>query len=113
MDYANINGHLSEPIYISRGLHRESPLLPIIFLLVAQIFTREIENNPTIKGINEVDILLSLFADDTDLFLRASIECLEAVILELTAFGEHSGYKCNVEKRYVFLLDELNIILTY
>ena len=28
MDYANINGHLSEPIYISRGLHQGSPLSP-------------------------------------------------------------------------------------
>ena len=100
MDYANINGHLSEPIYISRGFHQGSPLSPILFLLVAQIFTRKIENNPKIEGIqiNGVDILLSLFADDTDLFLRASIICLEAVILELTAFGEHSGCKCNVEK---------------
>ena len=100
MDYANINGHLSEPIYISRGLHQGSPLSPILFLLVAQIFTRKIENNPKIEGIqiNGVDILLSLFANDTDLFIRASIECLEAVILELTAFGEHSGCKCNVEK---------------
>ena len=42
MDYANINGHLSDPIYISRGLHQGSPLLPILFLLVAQIFTRKI-----------------------------------------------------------------------
>ena len=115
MDYANINGHLSEPIYISRGLHQGSPLSPILFLLVAQFFTRKIKNNPKIEGIqiNGVDILLSLFADDTDLYHRASIECLEALILELTAFGEHSGCKFNVKKRYVFLLDKLNIILTY
>ena len=46
MDYANINSHLSEPIYISRGLHQGSPLSLILFLLVAQIFMRKIENNP-------------------------------------------------------------------
>ena len=54
MDYANINGHLSEPIYISRGLHQGSPLSPILFLLVAQIFTRKIENNPKIEGIQMI-----------------------------------------------------------
>ena len=98
MDYANINGQLSDPINISRD--QGSPLSPILFLLVAQIFTRKIENNPEIEciQINGVDILLSLFADDTDLFIHASIKCLEGVIVELNAFGEHSGCKCNVEK---------------
>ena len=69
MNYANIYGHLSNPIYISRGLHQGSPLSPILFFLVAQMFTRKIENNPEIEGIqiNGVVILLSLFADDTDL----------------------------------------------
>ena len=100
MDYANIKGHLGDLIYISRGLHQGSQLLPILFLLVAQMFTRKIENNPEIEGfqINGVDILLSLFADDTYLFIHASIKCSEAVIVELNAFGEHSGCKCNVEK---------------
>ena len=100
MNYANVNGHLSDPIYISRGLHQGSPLSPILFLLVAQIFTSKLEKNPNIRGIkiNDVNILLSLFADDTDLFIHASIECLEAVLLEIAAFGDHSGCKCNVEK---------------
>ena len=91
MNYANVNGYLSEPIYISRGLHQGSPLSPILFLLVAQIFTCKLENNPRIKGIriNDIYILLSLFADDTDLFIQAYIECLEAVLQELAEFGDH------------------------
>ena len=100
MSYANVNGYLSSPIYISRGLHQGSPLSPILFLLVAQVFTNRLENRPDIKGIeiSGVNILLSLFADDTDIFLEASLECLEAVIAELIEFGVHSGCKCNVEK---------------
>ena len=50
--------------------------------------------------LNSVEILLNLFADDTDIFLHASIECLEAVLLlsELAVFGDYSGCKCNVDK---------------
>ena len=82
MSYANVNGHLSDTIYISRGLHQGSPLSPILFLIVAQILTCKLNSNQDVKGIyiNSVEILLSLFADDTDIFLHASIECLEAVL---------------------------------
>ena len=100
MSYANVNGYLSSPIYISRGLHQGSPLSHILFLLVAQVFTNRLENRPDIKGIDidGVNILLSLFADDTDIFLEASLECLEAVIAELIEFGVYSGCRCHVEK---------------
>ena len=37
MSFANNNGHLSDTIYIGRGLHQGSPLSPILFLLVAQV----------------------------------------------------------------------------
>lgn len=35
LSYANVNGHLSAPIYIGRGLHQGSPLSPVLFLLTA------------------------------------------------------------------------------
>ena len=100
MTYANVNGHLSAPIYIGRGLHQGSPLSPILFIIVAQIFTNKLKNNTDIKGIkvSGVDILLSLFADDTDIFLEASIECVEAVFSVLSEFGINSGCKGNIDK---------------
>ena len=77
--YANINGFLSAPIYLLRILHQGSPLSPILFLLVAQTFSNKLQLNPNIRGLNilsGVEILQSLFADDTDLFLKASYrEC--------------------------------------
>ena len=93
MSFANINGHLSSPIYLLRGLHQGSPLSPILFLLVAQVLTNKLMNNSQIRSMNVdgVDILLSLFADDTDLFLEPSVDCIRAVILELNNFGLYSG----------------------
>ena len=100
MAYANINGFLSNPIYLMRGLHQGSPLSPILFLLVAQVFSNKLVFSQDITGItiHGVDVLLSLFADDTDIFLQANCQAVEAVIRELRNFGLHSGCNPNVEK---------------
>ena len=98
--YANINGHLSAPIFLYRGLHQGSPLSPILFLFVAQIVTVKIDMNQEIRGlkIGGADILHSLFADDTDLFLKSDFSCIREVMGELRVFGELSGCKCNTDK---------------
>ena len=71
MSYANVNGHLSSPICLHRGLHQGSPLSPILFLLIAQMFSTKLGMNNNIDGlcVNGVDVFISLFADDTDIFL--------------------------------------------
>ena len=100
MSLANVNGHLTEPIYLLRGLHQGSPLSPLLFLIVAQVLTVNILDNPQIEGLDvtSVNIIMSLFADDTDLFLKASITCVTALFSVLERFGTHSGCKANVSK---------------
>ena len=100
MSFININGHLSPAIYLCRGLHQGSPLSPVLFLLVAQVFSRRLQMNDGIRGlnINGIDILLSLYADDTDIFLNATFHCLEVVLVELQTFGLMSGCKVNFDK---------------
>ena len=100
MSFANINGHLSSPIYLLRGLHQGSPLSPVLFLLVSQVLNNKLDGNPDIKGltISGTHILTSLFADDTDLFIEPSMECVNAAIDELIKFGRYSGCKPNISK---------------
>ena len=100
MSFANVNGHLSDTIFIGRGLHQGSPLSPILFLLVAQVFTTNMEKNPAVEGIivDNVQLLQSLFADDTDIFLKADEVCVQAVFGELEIFGRHSGCRFNIDK---------------
>ena len=102
MSYANVNGHLSNPIYLLRGLHQGSPLSPILFLIVAQVFTVRLESNNNIEGVNisGATVLLSLFADDTDIFLKPTINCISAVVEELELFGSTSGCKPNLSKTH-------------
>ena len=89
MSYLNIDGHLSAPVYLGRGLHQGSPLSPILFLLIAQEFSSKLEHNSNIRGIkiNGINILLSLFADDTDIFLEATGSSVDEVMKEIRNFG--------------------------
>ena len=100
MNFANVNGHLSPPIYLLRGLHQGSPLSPVLFLLVSQVLTNKLENNQDIRGlsISGTSILSSLFADDTDLFMEATADSVNAAVHELVSFGRHSGCKPNIDK---------------
>ena len=90
MSYANVNGYLSEPIYLLRGLHQGIPLSPIIFLIVAQVFTVKMYSNTNTEGltVSGIPVMQSLFADDTDLLLKASVGCVSAVVQELQLFGK-------------------------
>ena len=86
MSYANINGYLSKPIYLMRGLHQGSPLSPILFLMIAQVFSNKLKISHDITGfaIQGIDILLSLFADNTDIFLQ-DIFLQDPVLVLLTS----------------------------
>ena len=100
--YINVNGYLSAPIYLSRGLHQGSPLSPILFLLIAQVFSSRLDQCQEITGltIDGIEILLSLFADDADIFLQATKEGVDVVIAELQKFGAHSGCRANVSRTF-------------
>jgi hypothetical protein len=51
-------------------------------------------------SIKNVPLLQSLFADDTDLFISASQECIQAVFRELEASGKFSGSKFDINKTH-------------
>ena len=106
--YINVNGYLSKPVYLGRGLHQGSPLSPILFLLIAQVFSRKLEINNNINGlkVSGIELLLSLFADDTDLFLEATGDSVDEVVKEMRDFGILSGCKANLSKTKCILLGQ-------
>ena len=106
MSMVLINGHLSKYVYLGRGLHQGSPLSPILFLIVGQVLYKKCEHNERIIGldIDGINVLLSMFADDTDAFLSACPEVVLELMNELENFGVMSGCKSNKDKTIVVAL---------
>ena len=62
-----------------------------------------IRNNVNIKGIkmNEIEVILSQFADDTSIFLDGSEKSFRETISTLDRFSSYSGLKINIDKTNV------------
>ena len=72
-------GFLSEPIDIQRGCRQGDPISAYLFILATQILTLLLKNNKDIKGIfiDNVEMKISQFADDTTLILDGTVKSLE------------------------------------
>ena len=94
------NGFLSEPFNVKRGCRQGDPLSPYIFLLCAEILSRQFKANTEIKGIEiaGTKYLLSQFADDTTIFLDGTENSLNEALKILKTFAIASGLKLNSSK---------------
>lgn len=99
----SVNGQYSKWFNIERGCRQGDPSSPYIYLICAEVLSTLIRNNKEIKGlkINEIEILLSQFADDTSLFLDGTEKSFTECIGVLNYFASISGLKVNYEKTQV------------
>ena len=96
----NINGCMSKRFKVERGCRQGDPLSPYIFLLCAELLNSLIKKNKNIKGmkINDVEYLMSQYADDTTIVLDGSERSLHAILDTLDTFEKMSGLRINEEK---------------
>ena len=94
------NGWCSDFFDIQRGVRQGCPLSPYLFILSAEILAKAIRKNPNKGGIliNNNDIKISQYADDTTLILDGSREALISALRLLDEFGNLSGLKLNDTK---------------
>ena len=61
------NGFLSKPYRVRRGTAQGCPLSPLLFLVIVEGFTRLVNNDESLKGIEIGDLIkkISHFADDS------------------------------------------------
>ena len=96
-----INGILSSPYQVTRGVRQGDPLSCALFDLAIEPLACELRNNPEINGISipgtEEKIITSLFADDMNLFLNQN-DRMDIVQGILDRWCQASGAKFNLEK---------------
>lgn len=103
------NGYLSNMIPITRSCHQGCPASPYYFLCCAQIFHQLIKNHPDIKGIkiHDIEVLLSQFADDTDLFLAYDNNTFKAVEKVFNIIHTNMGLSVNYDKTTVYRIGSI------
>ena len=94
------NGWASNFFEIQRGVRQGCPLSPYLFMLSAEVLATAIRKNTSIKGIsvNDVEIKLSQYADDTTLILDGSAESLRSSLATFDNFSKVSGLRLNDKK---------------
>ena len=80
-------------------LRRNCPLSGLLFVIGIEIVARAIKNGPAIKGINvgEKEIKVSLYADDTTVFVR-DLDSVVHLLILLDKFKNLSGLESNATK---------------
>ena len=99
----SFNGQYSNWFKLHRGCRQGDPISPYLYLICAEILSLMIRQNKKIKGITlrDKDVLLSLFADDTTMFLDGSEESFTEAIKMLDMFSKMSGLKVNNDKTQI------------
>jgi ribonuclease HI/exonuclease III len=96
-----INGVLSTPFKVTRGVRQGDPLSCPLFDLAIEPLACGIRNDPEIKGMTipgiETNTKIKLFADDTNLFLHKE-DRLDHIQDTLDRWCNVSGAKFNIEK---------------
>ena len=97
----NVNGYLSEFFSLSRGVRQGCPLLPLLYVLIAEVLACNIRDSPTIQGITlpgtSSNVVISQYADDTSLLL-CNDDSIREVFAIYNKYERGSGARLNMIK---------------
>ena len=104
------NGHLSNLFNPTRGLFQGNPAAPLLFLIQVETLAQKLRVHPNIEGIkiNEIEYLLSQFADDLSLFLKFKEKTWQAVMHVFDLFEKASGMRVSYEKTTIYRVGSLS-----
>ena len=92
---------LPTSLNLKEELGRAVPFSPYLFILGVEILAEKIRTNKSVKGISlvqENEIKLSQYADDTTLILDVSKESFTSALQDLDNFSAISGLRLNNKK---------------
>ena len=101
---AIINGVVSTPFKVTRGVRQGDPLSCLLFNLAIEPLACILRNSPNLQGYNVPGvahkIIVSMYADDTTVYLSKD-DSYAALLEILTKWCSASGAKFNIEKTEV------------
>ena len=102
-----VGGGMSEFFDIRRGTRQGDPMSPLLFTLSIEPLAHLIRNSSTISPITigSTSHSISLYADDTLVYLANVQQTLPCVLTTLEHFGYLSGYKVNLSKSALMLIN--------
>ncbi|OMO52067.1 reverse transcriptase [Corchorus capsularis] len=113
-----INGQQSDTFCPTRGIRQGDPLSPYLFLFCMEVLSCLIthaEDRNLLHGIaiNRAAPRIShlFFADDSILFLRASLQECEAVLSILHDFEQATGEQVNIDKSALLFISNISLAL--
>ena len=103
------NGHCTSYFDLERGVRQGDPLAAYLFIIVLETLSAAIKYSTDIKGItiDDNEVLISQYADDSTLALENDEKNLEALLDILDKFEACSGLKANVEKTEIIRLGSI------
>lgn len=99
-----VNDLRSEDFMLTRGTRQGCPLSPILFAIFLEPLAEAIRNTADISGVTVGDKrhVVSMFADDTVLYLIDPVRSLTVLMPLIKDFGEISGFAINPSKTELY-----------
>ena len=81
------------------------PISPLLFHIVLEVLATAVKEEKEIKGIQigKEEVNLSLFADDTILYIENSNDSTRKLLELINAYSKVAGCKTNTQKSLAFL----------
>ena len=100
-----LNGEKLKAFPLRSGIRQGCPLSPLLFNIVLEVLATAIREEKEINGIQigKEEVKLSLFADDTIIYIENPNDTIRKLLEIISEFSKVVGYKINTHKSLAFL----------
>ena len=100
-----LNGEKLKAFPLRSGTRQGCQLLPLLCNIVLEVLPMAVREEKEVKviRIGMEEVKLSLFADDTLLYIESPKDATRKLLELINEFGKVAGYKINAQKSLAFL----------